>query len=130
MESLQQQQSFNDWKSKWEFAKPYIERAINRQDLYSLEDIECRIEKGIMLLWVGNDSAMVTEWIEFPQMKTMNLLFCGGDYEELESMLPSIISFAKACGIKRLHGGGRVGWLRKIPKELGFKSEHVISKDI
>ena len=38
--------------------------------------------------------------------------------------------FAKRCGIKRLYGGGRLGWLRKIPKELGFKAENVISKDL
>ena len=129
-EQLAQHRSFNDWESKWIFAKPYIEKAVERQDLYSIDDIECRIRDGIFLLWVGKKSAMVTECIEFPQMKTMNLLFCGGNYQEIESMIPSIVAFAKACGIKRLHGGGRLGWLRKIPKELGFKSEYVISKDI
>ena len=129
-EQSAQQQSFNEWESKWKFAKPFIEKAVKRQDLYSIDDIECRIRDGVFLLWVGKKSAMVTECIEFPQMKTMNLLFCGGNYQELESMIPSIVAFAKACGIKRLHGGGRLGWLRKISKELGFKSEYVISKDI
>ena len=52
----------------------------------------------------------------------MNLLFCGGKYEELEAMLVSIETFAKAIGIKRLYGGGRKGWLRKI-EHLGFKQE-------
>ena len=28
-------------------------------------------------------------------MKAMNILFCGGDYKELEEMLPYIEEFAK-----------------------------------
>ena len=126
-EQLAQPKSFDD---VWEHCKPYIERAVKRQDLYSLEDIECRIRDGIFLLWPGKQSAMVTEFVEFPQMRTMNLLFCGGNYEELEGMMPSIEEYCRICNVKRLHGGGRLGWLRKIPKELGFKSEYIISKDL
>ena len=56
-------------------------------------------------------------------------MFCGGNYEELEQMLTSIETFAKAIGVKRLYGGGRKGWIRKI-KHLGFQEENLIFKDL
>ena len=58
---------------------------------------------------------------------TMPCVLKGKD--ELEQMLPSIEAFAKAAGIKRLYGGGRKGWIRKI-KHLGFETEYLIRKDL
>ncbi len=72
---------------------------------------------------------MITEIVEYPRMKALNLLFCGGDYSELEQMLPSIEKFAVHFGCKRLYGGGRKGWLRKI-KHLGFETEYLIRKEL
>ena len=80
-------------------------------------------------LWPGERSAFITEFVIFPQKRVLNLIFCGGDYEELEEMLPSIEAFAKRAGCKRLYGGGRPGWLRKL-KHLGFEQEHMIRKEL
>ena len=41
------------------------------------------------------ESAFITEIVTFPQHKVMNLLFCGGKYEELEEILASIETFVK-----------------------------------
>jgi hypothetical protein len=49
--------------------------------------------------------------------------------EELKKMLYYIEDFARNAGIKRLYGGGRQGWIRKL-KGLGFKQEYLISKDL
>jgi effector-binding domain-containing protein len=72
---------------------------------------------------------MITEFVNLPQIKALNLLFCGGDFEELKKMLYYIEDFARNAGIKRLYGGGRQGWIRKL-KGLGFKQEYLISKDL
>ena len=124
-----QQVKKEPWEVEWDRCKPLLVKAMKYQDTYTIDDIEDKIRNGIALLWPGKKSAMVTELALFPQMKAMNLLFCGGDYEELEEMLPSIEAFAKAAGIKRLYGGGRKGWIRKI-KHLGFETEHLIRKDL
>ena len=117
------------WEVEWERCKPYIAKAVKHQDSYTIDDIEDKIRGGIFHLWPGKKSAYITEFVMFPQLKAMNLLFCGGDYEELEEMLPSIEAFAKAAGIKRLYGGGRKGWTRKL-KHLGFETEYLIRKDL
>ena len=117
------------WEQEWARCKPFIEKAVKYQDSYTIDDIEDKIRSGIFHLWPGKRSAYITEFVLYPQVKALNLLFCGGDYKELEQMLPSIEAFAKAAGIKRLYGGGRKGWIRKI-KHLGFKTEYLIRKDL
>jgi hypothetical protein len=91
------------WQEEWIRTKPLIKH----QDAYTIDDIEDKIREGIFLLWASKNSAFVTEFVVFPQHTAMNLLFCGGDYKELEAMLPHIEEYAKQCGVKRLYGGGR-----------------------
>ena len=117
------------WEQEWARCKFFIEKAVKYQDSYTIDDIEDKIRSGIFHLWPGKRSAYITEFVLYPQVKALNLLFCGGDYKELEQMLPSIEAFAKAAGIKRLYGGGRKGWIRKI-KHLGFETEYLIRKDL
>lgn len=117
------------WEVEWERCKPYIAKAVKHQDSYTIDDIEDKIRGGIFHLWPGKKSAYITEFVMFPQLKAMNLLFCGGDYEELEEMLPYIEEFAKKAGIQRLYGGGRKGWIRKL-KHLGFEQDYIVKKDL
>jgi len=117
------------WEVEWERCKPYIAKAVKHQDSYTIDDIEDKIRGGIFHLWPGKKSAYITEFVMFPQLKAINLLFCGGDYKELEEMLPHIEEFAKKAGIQRLYGGGRKGWIRKI-KHLGFKHDYIVKKDL
>ena len=118
-----------DWEVQWERCKPYIAKAIKHQDSYTIGDIEDKIRHGQFHLWPGKKSAMVTGFAEYPQLKALNMVFCGGDYKELENMLPSIEKFARLNDCKRLYGGGRSGWLRKI-KHLGFEDACLIKKDL
>lgn len=118
------------WEVEWKRCKPWIEKAIKHQDMYNIDDVENQIRKGFFTLWPGKNSAIITEIVVFPQIKIMNLLFCGGDYSELQSIVDtSIEQFAKQLGIQRLSGGGRKGWIRKL-KHLGWKNEHIISKEL
>ena len=118
-----------EWEMQWIRCKPYIEEAIETQDSYTIKDVEDKISNGLFHLWAGKESALVTEFVIFPNHKVLNLLFCGGDYNELTEMLPSIEAFAKAAECKRLYGGGRKGWSRKL-KHLGFEEEHMIRKEL
>ena len=124
-----QSQAKEEWKIQWERCKHWIEGAVKHQDGYTINDIEDRIRQGIFHLWPGKKSAMITEFIIFPQYRAMNLLFAGGDYKELEEMIPYIEDFARRANVKRLYLGGRKGWIKKI-KHLGFEPEYIIKKDL
>ncbi len=127
--SVPQVPSEEEWVVRWRFAEPLIRKALKHTDCYNIKDVEEGIKKGVFHLWTGEKSAIITEIIEYPRLRAINLLFCGGDYKELQSMLPSIEQFAKHFGCKRLYGGGRKGWLRKL-KHLGFVQEYMIRKEI
>lgn len=116
---MQKAISKEEWEYEWERCKPFIEKAVKHQDSYTIDDIEDKIRHGLFHLWPGKESAFVTEIIIFPQEMIMNLLFCGGKFEELKDILESIEVSAKSVGIKKLIGGGRKGWTRKL-KDLGF----------
>tara|TARA_R100001086_G_scaffold247876_1_gene183369 strand:- start:133 stop:528 length:396 start_codon:yes stop_codon:yes gene_type:complete len=118
-----------EWEMQWIRCKPYIEEALQYQDSYTIDHVEDKISNGLFHLWAGKESALVTEFVIFPKHKVLNLLFCGGDYNELVEMLPSIEAFARAAECKRLYGGGRKGWSRKL-KHLGFEEEHMIRKEL
>lgn len=117
------------WEIEFERCQHWIEKALKHQDSYTLQDIEDKIREGIFHIWPGEKSVMITEFVIFPQVRALNLLFCGGDFSELEKMLPYIEEFAKKAGCKRLYGGGRKGWHRKI-KHLGFVPEYLIRKEL
>lgn len=117
------------WEIEWQKCKPLIAEAMKYQDSYTIDDIEDKIRTGIALLWPGKETAVVTEFVIFPQIKAINILCVGGKYEELEEMLKCIENYCKEIGIKRIYGGGRKGWFRKV-KHLGYKKEHLISKDL
>ena len=124
------QKAINEsWQEEWIRTKPLIAKAVKHQDAYTIDDIEDKIRGGIFHLWPGKKSAYITEFVMFPQLKAMNVLFCGGDYKELEEMLPYIEEFAKKAGIQRLYGGGRKGWTRKL-KHLGFEQDYIVKKDL
>ena len=95
METLVQQQYHSeDWKPHWLRLRHLLVPAIELQDLYALEDIENGIENGQFQLWPASESIMITEVVTYPQKRIMNLLFCGGDVEELLAMLPEFERFA------------------------------------
>ena len=83
-----------DWKYHWEYCKQFIEPALKHQDSYTIDDIEDKIRRGFFHLWPGKESAFITEIVTFAtNNKVMNLMFCGGNYEELEEILASIEKF-------------------------------------
>ena len=118
-----------DWEIQWKRCKPLIVKAIKHQDSYTIEDVEDKIRHGIALLWAGQDSAIVTEFVIFPKKKIVNILCIAGKYKEVEEMLINIENYSREIGIERIMGGGRKGWLRKV-KHLGYKPEYFISKDL
>jgi len=126
---LKPQDDREQWEVEWDRCKDLIQKAIDRQDFYTIDDIEAKIRDGIAFLWPGKESAIVTEFAFFSRKKIMHILCVSGKFEELEEMFKCIENYAREVGIKKITGSGRKGWLRKI-KHLGFKPDYVVSKDL
>ena len=118
-----------EWEVHWQRCKPLIEKAVEYQDFYTIDDVEDKIRNGIALLWPGKETAIVTEFVVFPNKKVLHILCIAGKYEEVEEIYKSIENYAREIGIDKITGSGRKGWLRKV-KHLGFKQEYMISKEL
>ena len=92
-------------------------------------DIKKRIKAGLMYIWPAKDSVMITEFADYPRYRVLNIIFLGGDYKELEEMLPSVEEFARQCDCKQIIGGGRKGWIKKL-KPLGFEQMYLVKKEL
>ena len=71
-----------EWEVQWERCKPLIEKAIEYQDSYTIDDVEAKIRNGIALLWQGKETAIVTEFVVFPNKKVLHILCIAVKSEE------------------------------------------------
>lgn len=102
----------------WARCAPYIEAALRHcGETHALEDVGSGVERGEFQFWPGQRSAAITEVLQAPRMKTLNLWLMGGELKELRALYPSIEAFARAIGCGRVTGGavfGRLGWGRAL----------------
>lgn len=100
----------------WPQAHPLLAPAIDM--MHGLHDggtvlaalLERRAE-----LWTGKQSAVITEFVEYPLGRCLHFWLAGGDLEELKTMEPEIIAWGKTQGCVGASISGRRGWLRELP---------------
>jgi hypothetical protein len=123
------QQSKEDWEVEFERLEHHILRALKHQDMYNLTDIKEKIRAGEMFIWPNKDSVIITEFAEYPRYRVLSINLVAGNYKEVIEMLPSLEEFAKQCDCKKIIGGGRKGWIRKL-KPHGFKEMNLLVKEL
>lgn len=115
-----------DAKADWERCRGYIEAALEYTGgTHTIEDVEEGIARGELHFWPGKRCAVVTEVVDYPRMRVLNLFLCGGDLDELKAMQPCFLSFAEFLGCRKLTLGGRLGWERAL-KSLGWQRHFVV----
>lgn len=85
----------------------------------TLEDLENSLLRGESLLWVGENCALVTEFLEDEYGKLLHVWLGTGDLHEIVSLEPGLSAWARARGCYYMSIDGRKGWER-ILKPLGF----------
>jgi len=119
-----------DYDNVWHLIHEYMVGAAKyTHGRYTVEDIKrCLSENPMQQLWVAYDDkvygAVITEIIQYPQMKALVMHFTGGI--ELpkwkDDMLILLRRFAKDYGCKTIESFGRTGW-KRVFKNDGFKSK-------
>jgi hypothetical protein len=121
--------AITDYESVWHLIHDYMEGAAKyTYGRYTVDDIKNELLKGNQQLWIAYDDkiygAVVTEVMQYPQMKALTMHFTGGIelFKWKNEMLSVLRSFAKDCGCQTIESFGRTGWKKVFSKD-GFKSK-------
>ena len=120
----------------WGRCREWIVAALANDGFYTIEYLERGIADGSMHFWAGKDCAAVTEFIDYPKCKVLNVFAGGGKRgialrELTREMEPALLAWAKANGATRIIGfGSYPGWQR-VCERMGYRHLWtVMQKDI
>lgn len=105
-----------DWKHARERLLPSLELT---GGTHTEADLVAGVASGAYTLWLGDDSAILSQVINYPRLKAHRCFVAGGDLAELMLMEPEMAIDAKLLGCTRHEIDGRKGWERAM-KPLGY----------
>lgn len=95
-----------DLVTEWSKCREAMLKAIEETDgTHTEDDVLVQIIAGKVNLWTKGESGIVTEFIQFPRMKVLNVFLVGGRFvEDIYPMMPDIIAYAKKNDCARIQG--------------------------
>lgn len=113
----------------WRQAERHIIAALAHSgDTHGPEDVLEMITSGRAALFVGQQSAVVTQEISLPVGRQLHFWLAAGDLDELVEIERDVEQAASERGIRRISIIGRRGWRGRLE---GFREAGVIlTKDI
>jgi hypothetical protein len=83
-------------------------------DTYTFEDILFEIDQGNMQSFAEGESWVVTQIVDFPQKRFLEIVFAIGNLDELKAIYPRLEDFARDNVCDGLRAFGRPGWMRQL----------------
>ena len=94
---------------------PWLQAAIDKGwNTHNLTDVRNMVEGGTAQLWPAERGAMVTEIVNFPQRRVMNVFLAGGELDQILAMEADAIGWSKHWGANGVMLNGRKGWERVL----------------
>ena len=101
--------------------KCYIEAALEYADgSHTFQDVSDAVAAGRMQFWPGPASAVITEILESPRQRSLNIFLAGGNLAEIEVMAPTILDWGRRQGCTKAIFLGRPGWERTFLMRTGW----------
>lgn len=109
----------------------YIEDAlVYANGSHTFEDVRAAVAAGRMQFWPGVKSVIITEILENPRYKALNLFLAGGNLAELERMTPLVLDWGRDQGCSRAMFLGRSGWERTFLTRTGWTKTPMVVLEI
>lgn len=116
----------------WKDAAPYLQKALETQDEYTLDEVYEELLNGSTSLWMFyNDKvnapfgAMITYTYERPLKKCLVIFLMSADnFEDVSALFDDLTAYAKEIRANSIECYGRMG-LEKLLKNLGFKKIYI-----
>ena len=125
-----------DAQKEWARCRAWIRAAVEPTGLYTIADVEAAIAEGRMQFWPGKDCAAVTEFVTYPNCKTLNVFAAGGVAgkalrELTREMEPALVRWAAASDCKKIIGFGINPAWRPVCEGMGYAHLWtVMAKDV
>lgn len=120
---------------EWDRCRAWIKAALEHDGFYSIEWVEAELATGRLTFWPSKNGATLTEFIEYPNGKALNIFAaCGAPNASLRELLdtvePCLVTWAKCAECRWILGFGRPGFERAC-KGMGYRPKwNVIVKEI
>lgn len=111
--------------AEWDRARPHLLAAAEvAKGTHDEVDLIRGVLNGSFHLWMGEQSAILSEVVRYPRLLSHRLFLAGGDLHELLAMEPELAAVAASRGCTRHELIGRKGWKRALT-DLGYGNEAV-----
>jgi hypothetical protein len=121
----------------WDYVKESLESAFKLDGgRISIDDVKRLIDNKQMQLWGLHDgilrAAMVTEIINYPQMRVVRIVAVGGKDMDLwlDELINTIDAWGRENGAQAMEFVGRAGWEKVLSKKGWITPQIVMTRPI
>jgi len=96
--------------------RPWIEAAlVYSGGTHTFDDIARGVLDGRFRLWERPNGCAITEFVQFPRKRVLNVFLAGGDMQVIKDLEAPALEYARANGCQAVTLAGRKGWSRALP---------------
>ena len=100
-----------------------VEKVLARMGgTHTLADILALIEKGDMQSFSDGDTWVVTQVLQLPRKRVLEVFMVIGTLEGMRAIEPAVMDFAKQLDVGLVRAFGRDGWKKEMKTYAGWKS--------
>lgn len=83
---------------------------------HEVSDVIYELNAGKMQSFATDNAMVVTQIVQHPRKRELNVFLAFGDLDEVMSMQPQVEEFGRRNGCSFLAMSGRLGWTKVLPK--------------
>ena len=91
---------------------------------HTIQDVIDLVRQGKMQSFHNDGALVITEVVEHPQCKALNVFVACGDLDAVMQLQPTIEKFGRDNGCDRMRMLGRRGWRSVLPR-FGWRDERM-----
>lgn len=108
--------------------RDWIEACLARgAGTHEFDDIAAAVLVGHYRLWAFEDAFALTEVVDTPRKRALNIAYLGGNLETIRNHADHVMQYARDCGCHIVTGQGRRGWGRALGAKETYTS---IARDL
>ena len=106
------------------YRKMLVEALNHSGGSHTFQNIVDAVQNEVMQFWPMEKSCLVTEVINYPNLKTLHIFLAGGDLEEIKTIDSTLEFLCQEIGADYISLSGRRGWIKALA-DIGYELSHV-----